>query len=59
MGLLGRNRRRLALRGVVYVAWKDKASSGPAWTRYAGLLDSRRREKPAFAQFKAGLSAFR
>ncbi len=59
LGLLARNKSKLALRGVVYAAWRDKASSGPRWTRYAGLLDSRRREKPAFAQFKAGLSAFR
>jgi hypothetical protein len=53
--LFARNRRALALRGVIYVAWRDKASSGPAWTRFAGLLDTRRREKPAFRAFRAGV----
>jgi hypothetical protein len=52
-----RHRRRLALRGVVYVAWRDKATIGPAWTRYAGLLNSRRRQKPAFRAFRAGVRA--
>ena len=59
LGLLARNRRALALRGVVYVAWRDRASSGPPWTRYAGLLDSRRRQKPAFRAFRSGVGAFR
>lgn len=53
--LFALRRKHYALRGVVYVAWRDRRGGG--WTRRAGLLDSRGREKPAFRAFKGAVRA--
>jgi hypothetical protein len=57
--LLARNRSRLALRGVVYVTWRDRRGRGQGWLRRAGLVNLRDKPKPAFRAFGRGILRFR
>ena len=57
--LLVRDRRRLALRGVAYVAWRDRRAHKRSWVNNAGLLNRRGRRKPAYSAFGRGVRPFR
>jgi polysaccharide biosynthesis protein PslG len=61
--LLGKVRRRLRIRGVVYFAWKDSRPYAPRyrdfWGLHTGLLDVNGRAKPAFSGFRDAVAALR
>jgi hypothetical protein len=56
--LLVRDRRRLALRGVTYVAWRDRRTRKRTWVNNAGLLSRRGKAKPAYGVFARGVRGF-
>jgi hypothetical protein len=49
--LLVRERRQLGLRGVTYVAWRDRHLRGRSWVDNAGLLNRRGGAKLAYGAF--------
>jgi hypothetical protein len=60
---IGRNRRRLNLRGVVYFSWRDLRPYAPAfrdmWGLHAGLLRLDGSFKPGYYSFKKAISRIR
>jgi hypothetical protein len=58
LAVFSRERKRLRLRGVAGVRWRDgRAAGGPSWQRRAGLLDSHGRRKPAFRSYRTAARA--
>jgi hypothetical protein len=61
--LIGKQRRRWRLRGVVYFSWRDARPYPPLnkdmWGLHTGLLDIDGRPKPAFSAFKRAVRRLR
>jgi hypothetical protein len=61
--LIGRERRKLRLRGVIYYSWRDASPYPPLyqdfWGLHTGLLRQDGGPKPAFYAFKSALARLR
>jgi hypothetical protein len=63
LAVVGKRRRELRLRGVVYFSWRDAKPYPPIfrdlWGLHTGLLDLQGRPKPAFNAFKKAVAQLR
>jgi polysaccharide biosynthesis protein PslG len=63
LGLLGRMKRKLRLRGVVYYSWRDLRPYPPKyndmWGLHTGLLDVNGNPKPAYSAFGRAVASLR